>query len=73
MTVVDVEEETAEVIGLDVEAVVVETDGLASVNPMMIKKMLKFIVSMNCIVLLCTLSLRGTHRFICYRPKESLF
>ena len=52
MTVVDIEEETAEVIGLDIEAVVIETDGLAIVKPMMIKKMLKFIVRMNCVVLL---------------------
>ena len=33
MTVVDIEEETAEVIELDVEAVVIEADGLASVKP----------------------------------------
>jgi hypothetical protein len=72
MTVVDVEEETAEVIGLDVEAVVIETDGLASVKPMMIKKMLKFIASMNCLVLLLYTFTQRTYRFIS-DPKRACF
>ena len=72
MTVVDVEEETAEVIGLDVEAVVIETGGLVSVKPVMIKKILKFIASMNCLVLLLyTFAQRDTSIYI--RHKESLF
>ena len=69
MTVVDVEEETAEVIGFDVKTVVIETDGVASVNPMMIKKMLKFIV--NCLVLLpYTFTQRYTSIYILQTQRE---